>query len=234
MKKLSILLAALTLTLSACKETDQDKVADAQDCLDNASMASAQQCVDMVEGIESKGAYLIRCSAMFIQEGFMDASRLSSAMDAIENDGGSNGSTAMMSVLSFRNFGATTGENETAANLAVSYCDKAGSKGLVMLASISSIATTAAAIAGDTTPSQAQIQAALGTMAGDVPPYDAQTVAAGSAAVAAYESNCAGDGGSFGQFCEQFESAIGGATDPGQIGAQLAQCYTTAGLCPGF
>lgn len=233
MKKLTLLLAAMMMTLSACQETDQDRVADAQSCLDSSSSGTAAQCVSMVDGIYSKGAYLIRCSGMFIQEGFMDASRLESAMDAIENDGGSGGSTAMMSVLSFRNFGPTTAENQTAANLAVEYCNKAGSKGLVMLASISSIATTAADIASDTTPSQAQIQAALGAIAAG-PTSAPAAVAAGGAALAAYNANCAGDGGSFGQFCEQFESAIGGSTDPGTVGVQLAQCYTTPGLCPGF
>lgn len=236
MKKLILLLAAISLSLSGCQETEQDKIADAQSCLDESSSSTAQACVDMVSGIESKGAYLIRCSAMFIREGFMDASRLSDAMDAIENDGGANGSTAMMTVLSFRNLGVTPAENEAAANLAVSYCDQAGSKGLLMLASISAIATTSAALAGTTNPSQAQIDAALTAISSGAQP--AQAAAVGSAAEAAYEANCAGDGGSFGQFCDQFQSVVD-AMPPGytseDLGEKLAQCYTAPTPdCQGF
>lgn len=234
MKKLTILLTAITLTLSACQETDQDRVADAQSCLDSASSATAAQCVSMVNGINSKGAYLIRCSGLFIQEGFMDASRLENAMDAIENSGGSGASQTMMSVLAFRNFGSGSA-NDQAAQQAVDYCNKAGSKGLVMLASVTSIATTAAALAGNPNPSQSDINQGLQDIV-TAGPSSPQATAVGSAAIAAYDANCAGDGGSFGQFCDQFESAMSGLSNPGDIGVKLAQCYLTPSTpgCEGF
>lgn len=234
MKKLSFVLAAMMMTLSACKETDQDRVADAQNCLDGATSATAAQCVSMVDGINTKGAYLIRCSGLFIQEGFMDANRLSSAMDAIENNGGSSNSQTMMSVLSFRNFGSPAANDQAAQN-AVNYCNKAGSKGLVMLASVTSIATTAAALAGTTTPSQGDINQGLNDIVA-AGPSSSQAQAVGSAAIAAYNANCAGDGGSFGQFCDQFESAMDGLSNPGDIGVKLAQCYLTPAApgCQGF
>lgn len=234
MKRLTIILAAISMTLSACQETDQDRVADAQSCLDTSSSTTAGQCISMVDGIYSKGAYLIRCSGLFIQEGFMDASRLESAMDAIEGGGGSSDSQAMMAVLSFRNFGSASANSQAAQN-AVNYCNKAGSKGLVMLASVTSIATTSAAILNNTNPDQTDISNGLNAIvtAGAGSP-EAQAV--GNAAIAAYDANCAGDGGSFGQFCDQFESAMSGLSNPGDIGVKLAQCYLTPAApgCEGF
>ncbi|MFN7824465.1 MAG: hypothetical protein ACK5P6_03800, partial [Pseudobdellovibrionaceae bacterium] len=69
MKNAIALIALSSLLISGCgKETDADKIADAQACLDTATPANVSDCVDKVSGVSGKGAELIRCVAVYVKQ----------------------------------------------------------------------------------------------------------------------------------------------------------------------
>src|SRR5262245_51594471 len=98
MKKLYVstlfIMGSLLLFTGCSKETDADKIADAQACLDTATAAEAATCVAKVDGLESPAAYLIRCAGKFVKEGYNDSTKLAAAMSNTSGtDTGSDGST---------------------------------------------------------------------------------------------------------------------------------------------
>jgi hypothetical protein len=228
-KMQTVTISLIALALISCAKKDSDKIGDAQACLDTSTRANVSQCVEKVSGIETSGAYVIRCAAAFIQEGFDDATRLSTA---ISNMGSSTGASAInssisaMGTLAFTS-GSTSAINSANAQAAQSYCSKSGSKGLILLASISSFATTVLTY-GSTT----SITTGLSTAKDNA---DAQALV-GSAVLAAYSSNCTGTVASNQQFCTQFTSVVsnsGSNTSSTCIGKQAMYYYLgSTTTCP--
>jgi hypothetical protein len=232
-------LVPVLFLLAACGgPKDIDKIADAQNCLDRATASGAAECVSKVEGIDSQGADLIRCVGKFVKEGFNDPTKLSTAMTGLSAGGnGTAGSTAMMAALAF-SAESTPALNSTSSQEALTLCNKAQSKGLILLSGLAQTSTTLAVL-GATNPATltgAQLTTLMNTLATD--PI-AQT-AVGSAVVAIYSSSCTGTGTTTGSFCTQFASAVatvpGGIADPAAIGAKIMACYTapTTPGCSGF
>lgn len=213
------------LFLSACSEKDVDKVGDAQNCIDTATNANVTKCLDKIKGINTPAAYAIRCSAKFIEEGFDEPSRFVTAFQQLDNSSGSGSSTlGFMGVLAFSSNSDWT-TNETNANLAMEYCEKSESPGMITLAGAAKIATSMAKIASsvlDGNLSQADMEAALTSCTGDT---TCQT-AIGSATIAIYNSSCSGDTKTNKDFCADIEGAITNAgvsaDDPAAVGAALA------------
>lgn len=241
---LTILIAALIFNSGCNKETDADKIADAQSCLDAATASEADMCVSKVDGIESEGAYLIRCSGKFVKEGFNSPTKLASALANIsgDNNAGADGSLAMMSALAFT-AESTSALNAASASETISYCTKANSKGLIFLAGLTSTATSlwsigeSLSLTGGTPPTAAELEQLMNDLVSNP---DAQA-AVGTAVVAIYESGCTGTNSSVpGNYCEQFQSAVGnvsgGTSNPTAIGQQIMTCYTNpaAAGCTGF
>lgn len=242
---LASLLMGLLVFNSACnKETDADKIADAQSCLDVATSSDVAACVAKVEGIESEGAYRIRCAGKFVKEGFNNSTKLSTALSNISgtNSAGATGSVAMMAALAFTTE-STSALNYASAQEAITYCGRAGSPGLVTLASLTFASTSLWSIGeslgqiGSTPPTGAQLETLMGSLVGNT---TAQT-AMGTAVVALYTTNCSGSSSSApGNYCEQFASAVtavsGGTGNPAGIGQQIMTCYTnpSAAGCSGF
>lgn len=222
MKSVSLKLV-LTLTsvlvLGACSETAIDKVADAQACLDQATASNVSECLSKVDGVNTKGAYLIRCSAKFIEEGFNDPVKLTNALSAVESNSGGTGTTNAMDALSFSSV-----QN---AKDAATYCAQAESKGLIMLSSMAKMATVLKDVSGG------NINTAINTCAIGGCNQDT-LIALGQAATIAYQSNCANGGESLGSVCEQFGSVVDSG-DSEAIGLHLAQCLNGTGSgCSGF
>jgi hypothetical protein len=230
-KRLTTTLIFLSMLLASCGRKDIDKVGDAQNCLDTSSRTNVSQCVDMVAGLETSGSYVIRCAATFIQEGFDDVTRLTSALSNMTNSGtGGSGVTAsvsVMSVLAFKNGGSTT-QNLANATLAQSYCAKSGSKGLILLSSIASFATTVLGYASDPT----SILTGLSTAKDNA---TAQALV-GTAVLAAYTTNCSAGQTSNQQFCSQFSSVVassGSDTSAACVGKQAMYYYSgSTTTCP--
>ncbi len=239
--KLSPVLPLLFLLflLAACggaKETD--KIADAQNCLDHAAANEAAACVSKVEGITSQSADLIRCVGKFVKEGFNDPAKISTAMSGLSAGGnGTGGSTAMMAALAFK-AESTANLNSSSAQDTLSLCNKAKSKGLILLSGLAATSTSLAFLGGvDLTNLSGASLTSLMTTLGNDP---AAQAAVGSAVVSIYSSTCSGTGTTTGNFCSQFQSAVssipGGVSDPSAVGAKIMACYaapTTPG-CSGF
>ena len=134
-----IIVAASTLFL-ACGEQDVDKIGEAQECLDSATAETAASCEDLVSGLESEKAYMVRCSVAFLKQGFDDPSKFEEIFSALspseDSSGSSNPMLSAMAVLAF-----DTTENAADAQ---TKCDQSGSPGFIMLASMSNMATTIA------------------------------------------------------------------------------------------
>lgn len=226
-----------TLLLTACSEKEADLIADAQSCLDTATAATAASCVAKVDGIESKGAYLIRCVGKFVEEGFNDPQRIKSAMEQIDGGGEATESLAMMTVMAFKS-SATKSVNETNATAAFNHCNRGASKGLILLSSLARTATTVASLAASVPNPQNMTPAELDAAMNEVKNNPAAQEAVGQAAVAVYNTSCVNNSGeTTGNFCTQFQAAIdanGGSTNG--IGQFIMNCYAnpmTVG-CDGF
>jgi len=239
--KITALPLLLLLTITGCgKATDIDKIADAQSCLDSALPAEADACVEKVEGLDSQGAYLIRCVGKFIKEGFNDPSKIATALAAKDAGGnGADGSLAMIAALAFKSE-ATSALNSASAQNAFNYCTTADSKGLIMLSGLTQTATVLGDLGG------ADLSNLSGTDLQNLmsdPTITGNPVAqaaVGNAVVAIYSSNCGTGQAATGNFCEQFDSAVtyvsGGTSNPTGIGQQIMACYANpaAAGCSGF
>lgn len=195
-----------------------------------------------VDGIESQGAYLIRCVGKFMTEGFGNSNKIPAALDALKSGGnGTTGSTSMIAALAFT-AQSTEAANAASAQATLDYCTKAKSKGLVFLAGLSQTSTLLASLSASidlSNPSSingTNLLAAMTVLAGN----PAAQAAVGGAVVSMYESNCSTGQTTTGNYCEQFQSAVstvsGGTTNPAGIGQQIMLCYTapTTPGCSGF
>ncbi len=119
--------------LSSCGEKDNDKIGDAQRCLDTVAYTQADTCVTKLDGIESAKAYEMRCAAKFIREGFGDASKMLTAFTSLDGSSGSSGLTSFMGLISFTSKQNITEDNATASTT-FDYCLKSGAKGSTLIA----------------------------------------------------------------------------------------------------
>lgn len=129
------------LSITGCETKEDNKIAKAQTCLDGATQASAANCSAMVSGLTSMGAYKIRCSAGYISEGFT-SERFAQAFDKIANNKTQTGST--LTAITNMVFSSTA-----VANAIFEDCSKAGSPGMLNLATLSKTATTLMSATGN-------------------------------------------------------------------------------------
>ena len=237
-KQITLLFAISALLLISCGgRKDIDKIADAQSCLDTAKASEAEACVSKVDGLDSEGANLIRCVGKFVKEGFNESTKLANAVAQLSSGGnGTNGSTAMMAALAFKNE-ATTALNYASAQTTFNYCTSAKAKGLILLSGLIQTANTVAHLGGGNlaTLTGTDIQTLMGTLVND----PVAQAAVGSAVAGIYTSNCGNGQTTNGNFCAQFESvvtAVGGIGNTSAIGQKVMFCYTnpTDPTCAGF
>ncbi|PIS10039.1 MAG: hypothetical protein COT73_11555 [Bdellovibrio sp. CG10_big_fil_rev_8_21_14_0_10_47_8] len=230
----SVLALCSALILASCGGAkDIDKISDAQSCLDNATAAEAANCVEMVNGIESQGAYLIRCVGKFVKEGYTSPSKIADALSEINAGSGATASTSMIAALAFTAESTTT-LNYESSEQALTYCTTAQSKGLIFLAGLAQTASVINYLAGSVL-SGADLQTNMATFASD----PIAQAAVGTAVVAMYASNCSTGQSTAGSYCDQFSSAIdtaGGTSNTSAIGLQAMTCYSNpaAAGCTGY
>jgi hypothetical protein len=218
------------LLLGCGKTTDSDKVADAQACIDRSAASEAESCLSKIEGVETKGAYLIRCVANFNKEGFTTPARMQAMMDAISNQTGASEMLGIMAALAFKS--DTAPNNLTRSNSAYSNCNKAENKILTMFSTLGLMATECAG--GD--PAQSNAASLQGLMATCM---SNTTIAnnVGVTLINAYEQNCSGSEGGNGETCAQLQTVInqGGGT-PAGVAQTLSDCLKSppAAFCTGF
>lgn len=199
--------------LISCGPKDSDKIGDAQLCLDTSTAANVNECVEKVEGLESPGAYIIRCSANFIQEGFGDPKVI---VDVLKNlDNGGDGTRSFLAAMTF--------STVAVANTTYSNCLKTNQKGLSTLAMAVKSATNILGLFGSipANPTVTDITNALNGLAGANQTAAAETV--GQAVVDVYKLSCQSGSQVNTTMCTQMTTAFttAGSQDPKAIGAAL-------------
>ena len=225
----TFVVGALVLTSFAwvgCESSEDDKIHQAQACLDRASDAtSASECSSMVNGISGPRAGVIRCSAIFISEGFTTRSnKFINAFNALKNpDGSADKTVNMMQHLRFESASASTN-----ADLVVRYCAETGIEGMIMFASMARMATLlneAAKIeSGTGTPTLPQLQAAVDNLTNQQTGEIALTVA---------DTYCKDASTNNAEFCGQFNAATQDTSlTTEQIGCLLKKQFEPSIVCP--
>jgi hypothetical protein len=227
----SALAISTIVALAGCEKSEDKAIASAQACLDKATgSAAANACLEKINGYTSQKAYLVRCSANFVAQGFT-GQRLADAFQSIKSSGSGGGSTnSMTSALGYFTFGSTAAMTEAATN-----CEKSGVRSMQRLATMANLATTladltnnlgaiSAALAAGSDPTAA-IQAAIAAIPSVADP-EAAKASLGNIAVQANTAFC-NSGSSFtsNDVCKTLSSALAAGT-PSDVGALLLTCLS--------
>jgi hypothetical protein len=133
-----LLVLVMMLVLVGCEEDEQGKLYAAQECLDRATdQASANECVAMVDGIESASAYVIRASGDFIGQGFT-ASKIAGAFINANTEQAA-GNDPLVGLMSGVN--AFVFDTLANAELTNAKCAKTMSEGMMMFGNLIVITT---------------------------------------------------------------------------------------------
>ena len=138
-----VTLAGFFLLNSGCEQQDDLSMASAQSCLDTATTASqANTCVAKIAGIETADAYLVRCSANFIAQGFT-GQRVATAYSRMSSS--SSGTDPMLNIMAYLVFANADATNSVAN--AVTNCTKSGVLSMQQLVQVANLATTTSTLA---------------------------------------------------------------------------------------
>ncbi|MCE3010840.1 MAG: hypothetical protein LW875_09530 [Proteobacteria bacterium] len=234
MKKTIALTTLLSLlTLGCGKETDADKVADAQACLDGkagaTTLTDVSDCLSKIKGINGKGAELIRCVATYVKQGKSAEGTITSLFNALDNNPGTPNQDLMagMSAISFSAGSQTIAKSDAGA--AATHCQASNSPGLSMLSTLTLTGTIL-------------LDGTDGSGGGAIDSTDVNTCISscsaeqkaliGSAAQSAYNQNCVDSKDAPGDLCTQL-GAVVGSNDPATVGNSLLICIRDR-TCPGF
>ncbi len=138
-----LFISAATFFISSCgSEKEIDKIGNAQICLNSATDAtSANACLSKIDGIESKGAYAVRCNGSFIAEGFANPAKYINAANSLNGSGG-GGTTSFMRLIMFTSSGSSLSANLNYAFSTFSNCLNSGAKGTTLISSFSYLITS--------------------------------------------------------------------------------------------
>lgn len=228
--------------LFSCEESSTATLQDVQLCLNGAAQGSAAACVEKIANDVSPLAYSLRCSAIFIDQGFGDAASFVDALDSINGGSGSctGGCSSTVTALTALKFDAAgTGDstvrqaNIDAADEAFTQCSRADAKIYTQLASLFNLGTITAMeainLGAGANPTEDDIKNALEN--GTLP---AATI--GNIVTVTYESACADTENaseSTIEYCAELQSAISGGATPTEIGqCLLDKLADPAHVCP--
>jgi hypothetical protein len=214
-----ILISATIFFLTSCEDKNDDKIYNAQRCLDTATPATVDTCVDKVAGISSTQAYVIRCSADFLRANITE----STIVSALEQLDSNNDPTKNATVTLFKFFTFTS---TNAADLAVSNCLATGSSTLHDLALSAQAATLVNLLSGG-----ADLETwVTGLTPGAIAALDAdQLIALGETVLTLQPSVCGPNGQFEGtKVCTDLNNAIGDQ-DPTAVAKELLAQLQNAG-----
>ena len=211
--------------IAACENNEDVKLAEAQDCLDKATAgAGANRCLEIVGNIAGAEASAIRCSGKYLQRSVTESSFVS-AYRSLSVTPAANTSQVLnlVSYLTFTGNNPQTGANAiTDANYVFTECQKANSKGMIMLASATKMGSEVFALFGGAPPSDPSVLAP--TLAAQIQNggfAGSQTESqVGSAAIAAQSAYCSGNVTD--SICTTLNKAVNnGGGSPQGVGAAL-------------
>lgn len=148
------------LSFQACQKGELAELQAAQLCLNTATSGTAQNCVANIASNTTPYAYSLKCTAIFIEQGFSTPSQFMNAINTINNSGCGGGCSPTLNALGTLNFGTNT----TAANNAFSVCSKAEVKFYTQISSLFKMGTLAVVATGTSNPTAASIESSLGSM----------------------------------------------------------------------
>lgn len=225
---LTLILGAF-FTIGCSKATDEDKVGDAQFCLDDMPITGlsagertsyVNNCLSKMDGVTTKQAQLIRCSSGFLIEGFSDPSTLANILKSFKNNQ-QNSSTALLGVLAFKSKGnsltSSSNEDKVFAQETFNYCNSAGNPGYVLISSIANMATVISSISSNGSIEQGI--ADLLTNQDALASTSAEVI--GATAIVAHQTSCQTIDDSNRQVCTELGNAIASGASPEQIGSAL-------------
>jgi hypothetical protein len=198
--------------LVGCETEDDNKLASAQDCLDNLKDthpdSRALQCKNIVNGMRSPQSYVIRCSVGFFVGG-VKATDVATAFEDYEEAEESEKAALLMVMM----------RQDTPAEARETYNDCLLSKvpSLIYLATVSKTGTLLVdGAGGDTNPATLLATCANGGSGGVCEDEEI-----GESIINMYDSYCVGDAAE-NQVCSEMASAIAaGSGDPAAIAIAL-------------
>lgn len=198
-----LLISFFALFFVGCETEDDNKLASAQECLDNLrdsdAPSVAQNCANKVAGLSSPESYVIRCSVDFFLGG-VTSSDITDAFNAYETAPANLKAATLMAGFAQTSpaFAQTTFDD----------CVKSEVPSLIYIATISQVGTLMTdASGGSTDPA-----VFLPICAGGGSPCD--EVAIGTAVTTMYSSYCIGDAADT-SVCKDIATAIAaGGSDP--------------------
>ena len=199
-----IFLAPLTsFLILGCGNKKEENIFKSQNCINTATAASVNGCLNFVEGQTSARSYVLRCSAAFISQG-IDESAIVDAIRNIEGKDSGNPTTPAIAALAM--------ESTEISNQALEDCTKSESKSLAALANFANLSTAMTAVLGvvGDNPTQAEIEALIASYDPNNPPSPADKEALGAAVIASQDSLCNTKNGLFKgtKACTDINSAI--------------------------
>jgi hypothetical protein len=226
--------------LFSCSKTSTNDLHDVQLCLNKADASTAMGCVDKISGDSSPIAYSLRCTAIFITQGYGSAASFVTALDHLGSGtsgcGGSCSSTvSAITALTFTAAGVSSADQRTAninaANEAFTQCSQADAKIYTQIASLFKLGTLASMTAyvatGGTAPTETDVKNAISSL-------DDATV--GNLVTVTYTATCqdtenASD--STKEYCAQLKTALDAGSTESQIGSCLKlKLANPAATCP--
>ncbi len=206
MKKLFgfTLLALSFIFLSGCEDKKQTNLFKAQVCIDHATAATVNACLNDIQGQNSERAYVLRCSAAFISQGIDE----DAIVDALENiDGGDSNQNPTTPTIA-----ALAMSDTTTSTAALQVCAQTNSSVLTALASFANMATSMKELLGfPDGATAADIEALLDDYKNNPNNYDdTKKEQLGNTVIASQESLCNPDDGYMkdDQACQDINSAI--------------------------
>lgn len=232
---LTLLVAPALFLLTSCETPEDQQIASAQNCIDAAKTSDdADRCYAIVNGLETEKAYLVRCSASYIAQGFTGA-RFAAAFQRLK-DNPSSGQDPMATVMAYLIF--TKASTLHSVDNTLTNCTRSGVRSMVRLATMSKLATfvassglggiTAGADPLSSSFNPSTISTAITNLAGSGSAADQASV--GTIAIQASDAYCnAGSSFENNEICTNLKNAIAGGGTTQSIGqallAQLQQVH---------
>lgn len=220
------ILSLITLTTSCNSKSEVNDLQDAQLCLNSATASTAEACVNNITSNTSPAANSLKCSALFISEGFGSAVSFLDAINSINNN--ETCSTTCSSTLNalttfnFKSAGVSnsteTAANVAKANKAFNLCSQSDVKFYTQISSLFKIGTLAAMAAYDASavagadPTADEIKAQLSSL----PSEDLGALVVTTQSAVCTDTSGASD--STKKYCDELNSAIGSYTNNTDIG----------------
>lgn len=175
---LALVMALALVGLQSCQKSELTDLQEAQYCLNTSSAANAKDCVSKIAANTSSFANSLKCSAIFISEGFGTPSSFLTALESINSPESCTGTCSStvnaLNALKFTQSGDVTtvagraANNATAAE-AFTACSQSNVKFYAQISSLFKIGTLTAMLAHATSgltanPTQDQIKAELANL----------------------------------------------------------------------